>query len=75
MKEYPEHFFTKKHIKTHPSEPKWDIIDQLMLLEALEKWKYGNWNDVKESMEIAGTKLTTQEIWKHFEKNYNLSED
>lgn len=69
-KDNPYHVINKL---TFPMfEETWSAEEELLLLEGLEKFGFGNWNDIGEHI---GTDKTGEEVMHHYERIYLRTDD
>jgi len=52
------------------TEGKWNIMDEIQLIEAINTWKFGNWNYILEQMDYNGSPFPQEEIEKHYQDYY-----
>ena len=47
LEEFPEQYFVKHKMLSSLTEAEWTCLDELLMFSALEKWGFGNWEEVK----------------------------
>lgn len=62
LEEFPEQYFVRKKMLFSLSEPEWTSLDEMLMLNALEKWGFGNWEEVQDFMNYNGGKFKVREI-------------
>ncbi len=72
------HFFVQEKlnftlIEQSEESPPWTALEELLLLEGLSKYGFGNWNDIKEIINNNSCykqKKSTQMVRRHYEQTY-----